>query len=143
GAGGHALAVAAVTAGRAGHVRGVPGGGSLDVWPGQRGQQRSATLGRAHGLARCGPVVERAADVLFESPELVDERGLVRAEMGRGCLDGGEGHGDLEPAQPVPALPVSGPEVKRSGLGVADRFLSGLGAWPILLPALIAAVVCG
>src|ERR1019366_7745165 len=37
-------------------------------------------------------------------------------------------------------LPVSGPEVKRSGLGVADRFLSGLGAWPILLPALIAAV---
>jgi predicted alpha/beta hydrolase len=28
--------------------------------------------------------------------------GLVRAEMGRGCLDGGEGHGDLEAAKPLP-----------------------------------------
>jgi hypothetical protein len=49
-------------------------------------------------------VVERGADVAFEPPELVDERGLVSAEVDGGGFDGGEGHGGLEAEQPVPAL---------------------------------------
>ncbi len=49
-------------------------------------------------------MVELAADVAFEPPELVDERGLVSAEVDGGGLDGREGHGDLEAAQPVPAV---------------------------------------
>jgi len=49
-------------------------------------------------------MVELGADVAFEAPELVDERGLVGADMGGGGFDGGEGHGGLEAAQPVPAL---------------------------------------
>jgi hypothetical protein len=41
---------------------------------------------------------------LFEPSELVDERGLVSAEVGGGGFDGGEGHGGLEAAKPVPDL---------------------------------------
>jgi hypothetical protein len=48
--------------------------------------------------------VERAADVSFKAPELVDQRGLMSAEIGGGCFDAGEGRGDLEPLQPVPTF---------------------------------------
>ncbi|HEY5989886.1 MAG TPA: hypothetical protein VIV12_26410 [Streptosporangiaceae bacterium] len=61
--GGHALTVAAGAAGRAGHVRGVLGGG-LEAWPGQRGQQRRATRGRAH-VHGLGPDAEFSCSVAW------------------------------------------------------------------------------
>lgn len=43
-------------------------------------QQGFAPPGGAHGCGWCGPLEELGSDVVFESLELADERGLVCAE---------------------------------------------------------------
>jgi hypothetical protein len=80
------------------------GGECPDVWPVKSFQELDAARRWPHGLAGGGGSVELGADVAFEPAELVDERGLVGAEEGGCCFDGGEGHGGLEALQPVPAL---------------------------------------
>ncbi len=75
-----------------------------DIWPVECLQERGPAPGWPHGLAAGGPVVKIGPDVPFEPSELMNQRGLMCAEAVCRAVDGGEGHGDLEPAQPVPAL---------------------------------------
>src|SRR6266536_3143805 len=76
----------------------------LDVWPVECPQENCPARGWPHGLAQGGAVVELRADVVFEPFELVDEGGLVGAEVGGGGFDRGEGHGGLETLEAVPAV---------------------------------------
>jgi hypothetical protein len=63
-----------------------------------------AAGGWPHGVPGAGAVVERCADVSFESLELVDERGGVGADL-PGCgADGRAGHGLAEAVKPLPAV---------------------------------------
>ena len=111
----HAVTVAAAAAGGAGDVRGVRGGEGLGAGPGQGGQQRGAAGG--------GGLVEPGADVAFEPAELVAQRGWADAQGGGRSGDGGVGHGDLEPAQPLPACRA----VLGRAADVAGDLASGLG----------------
>ena len=91
-----------------------------------------------HDEGRAAPdgLEERAAGVVFQPGELVDQRGLVHAEVCRGGVDGGVGHGGLEPLQPQPAVQPAEP------VGEVERALSGapvarpIGGLALLLTAL-------
>src|SRR5262245_47591712 len=75
-----------------------------DVRPVESPQERSSAAGWPHGLAGGGSEVKLGADIPFEPSELVDKRGLIRAEAAGSGLDGWEGHCSLEASQPVPSL---------------------------------------
>ena len=99
------------------------GGEGLDAGPGQGGQQRGAAAGRPPRPAGGGGLVELGADVAFEPAELVAQRGWADAQAGGRGGDGGGGHGDLEPAQPVPACRA----VSGRAADVAGNLVAGLG----------------
>jgi hypothetical protein len=70
----------------------------------ERSQQCGAAPVGAQRVGDGGAVIERGADVDFQSLELPDEGGLVNTEVAGSSVDGGERHDRLEAVKSLPAM---------------------------------------